>query len=506
MPLADAPPVLRLTGITKRFGAVTANEAVDLTLRRGEVLALLGENGAGKTTLMNMLFGKYLPDGGRIEVAGPDGVLRPLPPGRPEAALAAGIGMVHQHFTLALNLTALDNITLGTEPLFRLSRARKAARARIEAVMAGAGLNVPLDEIVSRLSVGERQRVEILKALYRNVSVLVLDEPTAVLTPAQADGLFETIRKMAAGGLSVIFISHKMREVLAYSDRIAVLRLGRKVGEIATIDADHRAVATLMMGEDAPLVARAPLVPGAPVLEVEGVHAGDALRGLKGATMIVRRHEIVGIAGVSGNGQSALAALISGLSPAREGVIRIAGAVPTKVSPAAMMSLGVGRIPEDRHHDGVVGSMSVAENLAMESLSDPAVSRHGILRRAAIRARAEAAMKDYDVRGPGVDAPARLLSGGNIQKLILARVFEAGPALILANQPTRGLDLGAAGEVARRLLDARARGAGVVLISEDLDEILSLADRVMVMQDGRLTEAPSRDRETIGLMMAGEAA
>jgi ABC-type uncharacterized transport system ATPase subunit len=506
MPHADAPPVLRMTGLTKRFGAVTANDAVDLTLHRGEVLALLGENGAGKTTLMNMLFGKYLPDGGHIEVAGPDGALRPLPPGRPEAALAAGVGMVHQHFTLALNLSALDNIMLGTEPLMRLTRGRGAARKRIVAVMERTGLTVPLDEVASRLSVGERQRVEILKALYRNVSVLVLDEPTAVLTPAQADGLFETVRRMASDGMAVIFISHKMREVLAYSDRIAVLRLGAKVGELATRGADHRSVARLMVGEEAPATPRDPLPPGAPALTLRAVHSGDAQRGLHGADLEVCAHEIVGIAGVSGNGQSALAALISGLAAPRYGTVEIAGAVPPRVTPAAMMALGVGRIPEDRHHDGVVGSMTVAENLAMESLSDPAVSRCGILRQGAIRARAQAACAAYDVRGPGVDAPARLLSGGNIQKLILARVFEASPTLILANQPTRGLDLGAAAEVARRLLEARARGAGVVLISEDLDEILALSDRIMVMQAGRLTEAPTRNRETIGLMMAGEAA
>lgn len=313
---------------------------------------------------------------------------------------------------------------------------------------------------------------------------------------------------MAANGLSVIFISHKLREVLAFSDRIAVLRHGRKVGEMATAEADERAIARMMVGQETEAPPRPPATPGAPALELDRVRAAgaDERRGLKDVTLTVRAGEIVGVAGVSGNGQAPLAAVISGLQAPDAGTVRLDGREVTRFDPSAMIGAGVGRIPEDRHHDGVVGAMTVAENLALESLDDPQVSRRGFLRRRAIRAAAAAACEAYDVRGPGPDAEARLLSGGNIQKLILARVFERSPRLILANQPTRGLDLGAANEVARRLLEARGRGAGVLLISEDLDEILALSDRVVVMHDGELAEAHDRDRAAIGMMMAGEAA
>ncbi|GMG81008.1 ABC transporter ATP-binding protein [Paralimibaculum aggregatum] len=500
--------MLEMAGLTKRFGAMLANDRIDLTLRRGEVLALLGENGAGKTTLMNLLFGHYLPDAGQIRVADAAGALQPLPPGAPDAAIAAGIGMVHQHFTLAHNLTALDNILLGTEPLFALRRDRRAARARVRALMERSGLAVALETQVGRLSVGERQRVEILKALYRGARILILDEPTAVLTPQEADRLFETMSAMAADGLSVIFISHKLREVLAFSHRILVLRQGRNVGGMATAEADEAAIARLMVGEESPPPPAKREAPGAPLLVLDGVTLpGEGARaGLDGVSLTVRAHEIVGIAGVSGNGQAALAALLSGLAAPAAGTMSLAGREIRRFTPAGFLEAGVGRIPEDRHHDGVVGAMTLSENLVLEELDTPEVTSGGFLRRGAIRARARAAIADYDIRAPGPDVPVRLLSGGNIQKLILARVFGRSPQLILANQPTRGLDFGAAGAVVRRLLEARERGAGVVLISEDLDEILGLADRIAVLQGGRLAEARSRDRGAIGMMMVGQAA
>lgn len=502
-----APVVLSLKGLTRRFGHLLACDGIDLDLRRGEVLALLGENGAGKTTLMNMVFGHLHPDSGHVEVADADGLLAPLPPGQPQAALAAGIGMVHQHFALAENLSALDNILLGTEPLRAWRRNRRAGRERVEALMAESGLSAPLDTRVGLLSVGERQRVEILKALYREARILVLDEPTAVLTPQEADLLFGTLAQLAESGLSVIFISHKLREVLTFSDRIVVLRQGRKVGELATDAADAHSVATLMVGHDTPPLERPPANRGAPVLELRGVTLAPApgRPGLRDVSMAVHGGEIVGLAGVSGNGQAALAALVSGLAAPDAGTLRVGGEA-VAADPAAMVAAGVGRIPEDRHREGIVGSMTVAENLVIERLHDPAVSRWGFLRFGAIREAAARAIAAYDVRGPGARAAVRLLSGGNIQKLILARVLEAGPRLILANQPTRGLDVGASAEVGRRLFEARARGAGVLLISEDLDEILALSDRVLVVHGGVIEEAgpvAAVDRRTIGLMMAG---
>jgi len=510
--MTQAPVVLRLSGLSKRFGAVQANEAVSLDLRRGEILALLGENGAGKTTLMNMLFGHYLPDAGSVAVADRDGRLAALPLGQPQAALRAGVGMVHQHFTLAENLTTFENVILGAEPLFGFRRGRAAARARLKALMARTGLHAPMDERVARLSVGERQRVEILKALWRDARILVLDEPTAVLTPQEADALFATVAGMAADGLSVIFISHKLREVLAFSHRIVVLRAGRNVGGMTTASADARAIAAMMVGGALPAQPRpAQAAPGAPVLRLSGarIDAPEARRRLAPCDMAVRAGEIVGVAGVSGNGQAALAALVSGLARPSGGTVELFGQPVTRFDPAAFIAAGVGRIPEDRHHDGVAGAMTVAENLVIERLGDPAVSRAGFLRRRAIADAARETCAAYDVRGPGPEAPARLLSGGNIQKLILARVLDRKPGLILANQPTRGLDVGAAAAVARRLIAAKARGAGVLLISEDLDEVLALSDRVLAIHAGEIREAgapATLDRDRLGLMMAGEAA
>ncbi len=507
--MPDAPVVLRLAGITKRFGPLVANDAIELELRRGEVLALLGENGAGKTTLMNILFGHYVADEGTVSVAGADGVLQPLPPGSPHAALAAGIGMVHQHFTLAENLSGLENIMLGTEPILRLRKRSGAARRKVEAVMRESGLAVDLDVQVSRLTVGERQRVEILKALYRDARILVLDEPTAVLTPTEADGLFATVRSLAARGLAVVFISHKLGEVLAVSNRIAVLRGGRKAGEMATADADRRSIAEMMVGREVPASRRPPRARGADLLVLDRVSLeGGHRQTLREASIAVAEGEIVGIAGVSGNGQAALAALVAGLARPSAGTIRLYGEPVSRHDPRRFARAGIARIPEDRHHDGVVGAMTVAENVALEEIREPRFQRGGFVRFGAIRTRAAQAIRDYDVRCQGPDVPARLLSGGNIQKLILARVLDRSPRLVLANQPTRGLDIGAQTDVHRRLLEARGRGAGVLLISEDLDELMMLSDRIAVMYGGRLSEplpADGLDRGTLGMMMAGHA-
>lgn len=506
--MTDAPVLLSLTNITKRFGALVANNAISLDLHRGEILALLGENGAGKTTLMNILFGHYVQDEGDVRVLAADGALATLPPGSPGAALKAGIGMVHQHFALAENLSGLANIRLGTEPLLSFGR-ESAARAKVRKIIAESGLDVDLDRRVADLTVGEKQRIEILKALYRDAKVLILDEPTAVLTPQEAEGLFVVLRRLAENGLGVIFISHKLGEVLSVSHRILVLRAGTKAGELVTAQADRRAIADLMVGKAVAEVVRAPAAPGEVLLEFDNVSLhSSGRRALSEVNLQLRSGEVVGLAGVSGNGQSGIAALISGLAVPSSGAMRLYGHEVTRASPRDLVNAGVARMPEDRQHDGVVGTMSVADNIAIEDVRSPAFSKMGLLDRKAMQERATAAIAGYDVRCPGPDAEARLLSGGNVQKLILARVLEREPRVILANQPTRGLDVGAQAEVHRRILAARDRGAAVLVISEDLDELFALADRFLVAHAGEVSDAgPSDglDRGTIGLMMAGQA-
>ncbi|QQP87762.1 ABC transporter ATP-binding protein [Skermanella sp. TT6] len=494
--------VLRLAGITKRFGPLVANDDVSLELRGGQVMALLGENGAGKTTLMNILFGHYVADAGHIEAFG-----RPLPPGSPKAALAAGICMVHQHFTLADNLSVLDNVILGTEPLWRLRSDRGRGRRRLAELAERFGLAVDPDARVGSLSVGERQRVEILKALYRDARILILDEPTAVLTPQESDRLFATLKLLTAEGLAVVFISHKMNEVMAASDVVGVLRGGRLVALRRTAETSRGELAELMIGRTLKAPTVEPMAAGEPVLVLSGVTvAAGGQAALDAVDLTVRRHQIVGIAGVSGNGQSVLADLVSGLIVPDAGRLRVLGDEVRSAAPGDMIRRGVARIPEDRHATGLVGDMTVWENLIAERYRLPEFSRLGFLKRDAARGRAETVIRDYDVRCPGPDAVSRLLSGGNMQKLILGRTLSYGPGLILANQPTRGLDVGAVAYVHERLLDARAAGAGVLLISEDLDEILSLADQVAVIHRGRLSPLQPRAGVTIrrlGLAMAG---
>ena len=510
--------VLRLDGITKRFGALTANDAISLHLQAGEVLALLGENGAGKSTLMSILFGHYTADEGSIEVFG-----EPLTPGNPKAALAAGIGMVHQHFTLADNLSVLDNVLMGTEPLWQPFSRRNAARAKLEAVSARFGLPVRPDAKVGDLSVGERQRVEILKALYRGARILILDEPTAVLTPQESEALFATLAQMVAQGLSIIFISHKLGEVLRVSHRIAVLRGGKLVAEARAADTTQGELARWMVGHAVEQSARRPARNvGDAVCVLDRVDtAGSGHDRLHDVSLTLHAGEIVAIAGVSGNGQVALAELLSGTRRAVAGNVQLMGrALPP--SPARLVPRGVARIPEDRHAVGVIGDLPVWENAVSERLRSDAFSRWtplGIrwVRRAAARAHAQRVENAYDVRGAGLDAPARALSGGNMQKLILGRALtapeESGklnkrrtPRLIVAHQPTWGLDIGAVAYVQAQLIAARDAGAAVLMISDDLDEVLALGDRVAVMHGGHLGEprpASHWTREQIGLAMAG---
>ncbi len=478
--------VLRLSNITKRFGALVANDAISLELGRGEVLALLGENGAGKSTLVSILFGHYVADEGSIEVEG-----RPLPPGEPKAALAAGIGMVHQHFTLADNLSVLDNVMLGTEPLWQPFSRRAAARARLLEAAQRFGLQVQPEARVADLSVGERQRVEILKALVRGARILILDEPTAVLTPQEVASLFATLSRMVAEGLSIIFISHKLDEVLAVSHRIAVLRGGRLVALRDAKGAAKAELAEAMVGRSVPAPVRRNHEPGAVVCE------------LPGTPLSVRAGEVLAIAGVAGNGQRALAARLCG--EGEEGIVLEGRALDP--GPRRFVQAGVARVPEDRQAVGAVGDLPLWENAVLERYREGAFSRRGLVRRQAAREFARRLVDRFDVRGGGLDAPVRALSGGNMQKLILGRELGSGtPRLIVADQPTWGLDIGAVAYVHQQLLDAAAAGAAVVLISEDLDEIFALADRVAVIHHGRLgAPRPVRDwtLPEIGLAMAG---
>ncbi len=494
---AQGGPVLRLSGITKRFGALVANDGIDLDLARGEVLALLGENGAGKTTLMNILFGHYSADSGAVEVMG-----KTLPPGQPGAALRAGVGMVHQHFTLADNLTALDNILLGTEPLWKPGLGRGAARARVVALSRDFGLAVDPGAMVADLSVGERQRVEILKALYRDARILILDEPTAVLTPQETDALFETLRRAVALGLSVIFISHKLHEVMAIASRVLVLRHGRLVGAVTTTDTDRHKLAEMMVGAEITPPAPSRATPGAPLLVLDRVSGP----GLRDVSLSLRAGQITGLAGVSGNGQGALADLLSGLATPTAGRFEIAGNPPGAWSPRAAIAAGIGRIPEDRHRTGTIADFSLTENAILETYADAPVSRSGWMDWTHARQRAEGIIAQYDVRCPGPQTRIRLLSGGNMQKLILGRVLGENPRVILANQPVRGLDIGAVTYVQNQLLAARDAGAAILLISEDLDEILTLSDVIHVISAGRLSPAFPRGTmkpADLGQWMAG---
>ena len=501
---AQGETVLRLSGITKRFGALTANDAISFSLAKGEVVALLGENGAGKTTLMNILFGHYTADEGSVEVFG-----QALPPGQPGAALAAGVGMVHQHFTLADNMTVLENVLLGTGSLWSPGLGKPAARRKLQELAQDFGLVVDPDARVAELSVGERQRVEILKALYRDARILILDEPTAVLTPQEADALFLTLRKMVAQGLSVIFISHKLHEVMAISSRVLVLRHGKLVGEVATRDTDRHQLATLMVGAEITAPAPAEARPGAVLMRLDRVSTQPRGNrpGLDAVDLDIKAGQILGLAGVSGNGQGALADLISGLDAPASGTLEIAGHPVSGWNPRSALHSGIGRIPEDRHRTGTVADFTLTENAVLESYRDAPNARAGWMDWSAARSKTEAIIAKYDVRCPGPEARIRLLSGGNMQKLILGRVLEAAPRIILANQPVRGLDIGAVTYVQEQLIAARDAGAAVLLISEDLDEILTLSDVIRVISDGRLSPEFARGEKTpaeLGQWMAGQ--
>lgn len=490
-------PVLRMQGITKRFGSVIANEDISFSLHKGEVIALLGENGAGKTTLMNILFGQYSADEGVVEAFG-----KPLPAGAPRAALDAGVGMVHQHFTLADNLTVWENIALGTQGLGAFSLRPARVKDKIRDLSARFHLTVDPDARVGALTVGERQRVEILKALYREAKVLILDEPTAVLTPQETEALFATLREAISMGLSIVFISHKLHEVMAIAHRVLVLRHGRLVAEREIGGTNAEELASIMVGGEV----RAPEVPALPagpaLLTLTGACAGM----LQDVDLTLNAGQITGIAGVSGNGQGALSDLISGVLTLQSGEMQIAGQTPAQWDARTAIAHGVGRIPEDRHKTGTIADFDLTENAILETYQTD-FARAGWMDWTKARRHTEHLIQTYDVRSPGPETRIRLLSGGNMQKLILGRVLEENPQIIVANQPVRGLDIGAVNYVHARLAAARESGSAILLISEDLDEIMKLSDKIHVISEGRLSPAFQRGALTVaelGKWMAGQ--
>lgn len=500
--MADTP-ALELRGITKKFGALVANHAVDFELRRGEIHALLGENGAGKSTLMNVLYGLHQPDEGQILLDG-----EPVTIDSPRRAIGLGIGMVHQHFMLVPVMTVAENLVLGPEPRSGLLLDYKGAAARVRELSSQFGLAVDPDAKVEDIGVGTQQRVEILRALFRGAKVLVLDEPTAVLTAQEAQDLFRVLRTLTEQGTSVVFISHKLNEVLDIADRVTVLRRGEKIDTVPTEGATERSLAGLMVGRDVLLRVEKPEQKvGGPLLTLEGVSAVDdrGLPAVDDVSLEVRAGEIVGIAGVDANGQSELIETIMGLRAPTAGRIIVAGVDVTHCGPRDTLAAGVSHIAEDRHRRGLVLEFDLAENLCLREYKTPAFSSHGFLSPSKMTARARKLLKEFDVRGGDPETRAGSLSGGNQQKVVIARELTADPKVIIAAQPTRGLDVGAIEFVHRRLVEERDAGKGVLLVSLELEEIRSLSDRVLVIYEGRIVAElpPESSEEDLGVYMTG---
>jgi len=493
-----------MVGITKRFPGVLANDHVDLELYQGEVLALLGENGAGKSTLMNVLNGLYRPEEGAIYVDGQRAHIQ-----SPRDAYRLGIGMVHQNFMLVETMTVVENVVLGLRELSFRPNLRRVKR-RLQTLGEQYGLKVDPDAYIWQLSVGEQQRVEILKLLYRDVDVLILDEPTAVLTPQEVDDLVEVLSRVVREGKAAIFITHKLREVMQFADRVTVLRDGKNVATRRTSETSPDELARLMVGREVLFrVDKTACEPGDPVLEVERVRARNdkGLPALRGVSLTVHAGEILGIAGVAGNGQRELAEVITGLREATAGEVSVNQKRITNCRPLRAIEAGVGHIPEDRVGMGLVGDMSVANNLALKAYRDSSFSRGPVLSPQGMRSFASDLIAEFDIVTPGPETRVKFLSGGNLQKTILARELTACGGLLVAVHPTRGLDVGATETVRKQLLEERDRGTAVLLISEDLDELVEVADRIAVMFEGQIvgvTAADEVDIDEIGLMMAGE--
>jgi simple sugar transport system ATP-binding protein len=496
-------PVLEVRGVTKTFPGVVANENVDLALHHGEIHCLLGENGAGKSTLMNVVFGLYRPDSGAVLVRGQEVHFHSA-----QDAIAHGIGMVHQHFQLIPVFTVAENVVLGSEltkgGLLDMGRARREIRSIGERY----GLDVDPDATVGDLSVGEQQRVELVKALYRQADILILDEPTAVLTPGEVDDFFAVVRSLVDQGKSIIFITHKLREVLAVADRITVLRNGRVAGTADPAAATQQTLANLMVGRDVVFrVDKPPSTPRDVLLSVRDLRVLDdrGVQTVNGFSADVRGGEVFGIAGVEGNGQRELVEAITGMRRKVGGRIEILGHDATKMSPRRISELGTAHIPEDRNKHGLVSAYTIADNAVLNRFGQAPFARRGVRRPEAVSAEAERLVAEFDVRTPGVDVPAGTLSGGNQQKVIVGRELSGDPRVLFVAQPTRGLDVGSIEFIHRQIIALRDQGAAVLLVSAELDEILSLSDRIGVLYRGRIVaEYPgaTATREELGFVMA----
>jgi general nucleoside transport system ATP-binding protein len=494
---------LEMKGIGKKFPGVTANRDIDVTIEKGEILGLLGENGAGKTTLMNILYGLYRQDDGEIYINGERVVFT-----TPKDSMQAGIGMIHQHFMLVQKHTVVENISLGLDETPFFFPVRKL-RGKIEEFSKQFGLYVDPDKFIWELSAGEQQRVEILKALFARADLLIMDEPTSVLTPQEAEDLFGILRKMAADGHSVILISHKLEEILSICDRVLVLRKGAVTGSSAIGDVDRRKLARMMVGRDIEFqFEKAKLPPGPAVLSVEGleVQNDQGLPAVRGINIEIRRNRIVGIAGVSGNGQRELVEAITGLRKASGGTVILGGKDITNAGAGKVHKNGITHVPEERIKFGTVPNLFLYENAVLKQQNQSVFSRRLFLKYPAIKKYAAGLVEKFNVSTPSISTPVKNLSGGNIQKLILGREMSASPLLLIAAHPTYGLDVGAAEYIRQQLLDLREAGGAVLLVSEDLEELFQMCDEIAVMYEGKImgiVTPGSCSMETVGLMMAG---
>ena len=498
-------PVIEMRGIVKKFGDFTANDGIDLTVHKGEIHAILGENGAGKSTLMNILYGLYRPTAGEIRVKG-----QPVDIDSPKKAIEVGIGMVHQHFMLVQPFTITENIVLGMEPTKGVTLDMKTARKNVVAISEKYGLAIDPDARVEDISVGMQQRVEILKALYRGADILILDEPTASLTPQEIQALIEIMHKLTADGKSIILITHKLKEIKASADFCTIIRMGKFIDVLNVEETTENELAAKMVGRNVTFkVEKEEHDFGDVVLEVEDLHGVDyrKVEILKGLDLKVREGEILGIAGIDGNGQTELVEIITGLRKATSGKVSIRGENLNNASPRKLFNKGVTSIPADRQKHGLVLDFTVADNLILQNYQEPRFSQNGFLKQDAIRAFAEACVEKYDVRPrDSVAKPAGTLSGGNQQKVIIAREVENDKDLLIAVNPTRGLDVGAIEYVHKYIVDQRNKGKAVLLVSFELDEVMSLSDRIDVIYDGRIVGSvpgAQADEKELGLMMAG---